>query len=31
MHEGTITLVPLPEGSSFQIILPGINQEDLQE
>ena len=31
MHEGTITLVPLPEGTSFQIILPGINQEDLQE
>lgn len=31
MHEGTITLVPLPEGTSFQIILPVINQEDLQE
>ena len=31
MHEGTITLVPLPEGTSFQIILPGINQEELQE
>lgn len=28
MHEGTISLVPLPEGTSFQIILPGINQED---
>ncbi len=31
MHEGTISLVPLPEGTSFQIILPGINQEELEE
>jgi len=31
MHEGTISLIPLPEGTSFQIILPGIKQEDLQE
>jgi signal transduction histidine kinase len=31
MHEGTITLEPLPEGTSFQIILPGINQEDFRE
>jgi len=30
MHEGTITLVPLPEGTSFQIVLPGINQEESQ-
>ena len=28
MHEGTITLNPLPEGTSFQIILPGENQEE---
>lgn len=28
MHEGTITLEPLPEGTSFQIILPGV---DLKE
>ncbi len=31
MHEGTITLVPLPEGTSFQIILPGVNQEESRE
>lgn len=31
MHEGTITLIPLPEGTSFQIILPGVNQEDSRE
>jgi len=31
MHEGTITLVPLPEGTSFQIILPGANEEELKE
>jgi len=31
MHEGTITLVPLPEGTSFQIILPGANEEELRE
>jgi signal transduction histidine kinase len=31
MHEGTITLVPLPEGTSFQIILPGANEEVLRE
>ena len=31
MHEGTITLVPLPEGTSFQIILPGANEEALRE
>ena len=30
MHEGTITLVPLPEGTSFQIILPGANEEELR-
>ncbi|MCD6426109.1 MAG: HAMP domain-containing histidine kinase, partial [Anaerolineales bacterium] len=28
MHEGTITLEPLPEGTSFQIILPGVTQEE---
>ncbi len=28
MHEGTISLVPLPEGTSFQIILPGANEEE---
>ena len=31
MHEGTITLIPLPEGTSFQIILPGTNQEEQKE
>jgi len=31
MHEGTITLEPLPEGTSFQIILPGITQEEQRE
>ncbi|MEJ2411700.1 MAG: ATP-binding protein [Anaerolineales bacterium] len=31
MHEGTITLEPLPEGTSFQIILPGIDQEESGE
>ena len=31
MHEGTITLNPLPEGTSFQIILPGSNQEESRE
>ena len=31
MHEGTITLNPLPEGTSFQIILPGDNQEESRE
>jgi PAS domain S-box-containing protein len=31
MHEGTITLEPLPEGTSFQIILPGIAQEEPRE
>lgn len=31
MHEGTITLEPLPEGTSFQIILPGVNQEEPRE
>jgi len=31
MHEGTITLIPLPEGTSFQIILPGANEEELRE
>jgi PAS domain S-box-containing protein len=31
MHEGTITLVPLPEGTSFQIILPGATEEALRE
>ncbi len=31
MHEGTITLEPLPEGTSFQIILPVINQEESGE
>jgi signal transduction histidine kinase len=30
MHEGTITLEPLPEGTSFQIILPGMIQEESQ-
>jgi len=30
MHEGTIALVPLPEGTSFQIILPGANEEELR-
>lgn len=28
MHEGTITLEALPEGTSFQIILPGVYQEE---
>lgn len=27
MHEGTIKLVPLPEGTSFQIVLPGKKEE----
>ena len=31
MHEGTITLVPLPEGTSFQVILPGANEEESKE
>jgi PAS domain S-box-containing protein len=31
MHEGTIRLVPLPEGTSFQIVLPGIDQEETEE
>jgi len=31
MHEGTITLEPLPEGTSFQIILPGVTQEESRE
>ncbi|MFL7812254.1 MAG: nitrogen regulation protein NR(II) [Anaerolineales bacterium] len=31
MHEGTITLEPLPEGTSFQIILPGVHQEEPKE
>ena len=31
MHEGTITLEPLPEGTSFQIILPGVAQEEPKE
>jgi signal transduction histidine kinase len=31
MHEGTITLVPLPEGTSFQVILPGANKEESRE
>lgn len=31
MHEGTITLEPLPEGTSFQIILPGVDQEESRE
>ncbi len=31
MHEGTITLEPLPEGTSFQIILPGVVQEEPKE
>lgn len=30
MHEGSISLVPLPEGTSFQIILPGANEEELR-
>ncbi len=30
MHEGTITLEPLPEGTSFQIILPGVDAEGVQ-
>ena len=28
MHEGTIKLVPLPEGTSFQIVLPGAKEEN---
>lgn len=28
MHEGTIKLNPLPEGTSFQIVLPGVNPEE---
>ena len=31
MHEGTITLEPLPEGTSFQIILPGVEQKEPRE
>ena len=31
MHEGTITLHPLPEGTSFQIILPGVEQKESRE
>ncbi len=31
MHEGTITLEPLPEGTSFQIILPGVDQKESSE
>lgn len=31
MHEGTIRLEPLPEGTSFQIILPGVEQEESRE
>lgn len=31
MHEGTITLEPLPEGTSFQIILPGVEKKEPQE
>jgi PAS domain S-box-containing protein len=31
MHEGTITLEPLPEGTSFQIILPGVDQKEPKE
>jgi len=31
MHEGTITLEPLPEGTSFQIILPGVDQKESRE
>jgi two-component system sensor histidine kinase AtoS len=31
MHEGSINLVPLPEGTSFQIILPGTHQEDARQ
>ncbi len=26
MHEGTIKLIPIPEGTSFQIILPGASE-----
>jgi PAS domain S-box-containing protein len=31
MHEGTITLQPLPEGTSFQIILPGVEKKEPKE
>ncbi len=31
MHEGTIKLNPLPEGTSFRIILPGVNAEEQNE
>jgi signal transduction histidine kinase len=31
MHEGTITLEPLPEGTSFQIILPGVEKKESKE
>jgi PAS domain S-box-containing protein len=31
MHEGTITLEPLPEGTSFQIILPGVDPKEPKE
>lgn len=31
MHEGTISLEPLPEGTSFQIILPGVDQKESSE
>ncbi|MFO8037274.1 MAG: ATP-binding protein [Anaerolineales bacterium] len=31
MHEGTIKLIPLPEGTSFRIVLPGVNAEEQSE
>lgn len=31
MHEGTIKLNPLPEGTAFQIVLPGVDPEEVQE
>lgn len=31
MHEGTIKLNPLPEGTSFQIVLPGVDPEENSE
>lgn len=31
MHEGTIKLNPLPEGTAFQIVLPGVDPEELEE
>jgi len=31
MHEGTIKLNPLPEGTAFQIVLPGVDPEESGE